>query len=163
MNSLGISSYEQLRALPDKESKRSVLTEEFSTQSVKELATLWGCEVHNLYDMRRNLGMPNTRSTAAKPPKAEAAKRQPSEPGIEKENKKAMANTFEMNSFSVRLVLTTKGEEISDRLMRIVDILNKDSSYQLTFDIKEIKLDPKPAEPKEAVVDSGQAETPEGK
>lgn len=162
MNSLGITTYEQLRALPDKESRKTALSEELATQSIKELAAIWGCEVHNLYDMRRNLGLPSTRTLAPRTPKPETPKRAAAGTiNTEKEIRKPMANPIELNSFSVRLVLTTKGEEISDRLMRIVDILNKDSNYQLTFEIKEIRLDPRISDSKqEESTDGGQADAP---
>jgi hypothetical protein len=32
-----------------------------------------------------------------------------------------------------------KGEEITDRLMRLAEIVSKDKKYKITFDIRELK------------------------
>lgn len=145
MNSMEISSFAGFKELND-DDRRKVLQEELKDQSVKTLADKWGCKEGNLYDMRRNLGLPTTKGTYLPPKKYGAAPKNVgtvNEPKrAEKEITKFMPNTLEMDSFTVRLVCRTLGEEITDRLMRIIEILNKDSNYQLTFDIKEIKPEP---------------------
>lgn len=138
MNSLGITSYESFMAIPDKETKKQVIIEEIQSRSAKDLADEWGCKVYNIYDRMRQFGIPGQRATGEithKAPRKPAGTATASAPKAEKEIKKMP----DVNSFTIKLVLTSKGEEITDRLMRMIDILNKDSMYNLTFDIKEIR------------------------
>lgn|SRR5512145_32260 len=153
MNSLGITSYKDFMAIEDKDVKRKVLLEEVQSRSAKEIAEEWGCQVYNIYDRMRQAGIPGQRTAQAagtRAPKKTAGINTPA-PKVEKEIKKMP----EVNSFTIKLVLTTKGEEITDRLMRMIDILNKDSLYNLTFDIKEIRRSESdaaaPAETTEAI------------
>lgn len=134
MNSLGIKTYADFMALPDKEQKRQVLLEEVQSRSAKDIAEEWGCQVYNIYDRMRQAGIPGQRQVGTRAPKKQAGASAPA-PKAEKEIKKMP----DVNSFTIKLVLTSKGEEITDRLMRMIDILNKDSMYNLTFDIKEIR------------------------
>lgn len=139
MNSLGITKYADFMALPDKEQKRQVLLEEVQSRSAKDIAEEWGCQVYNIYDRMRQAGIPGQRSvggqTTRAPRKPAGNTTSAPAPKAEKEIKKMP----DVNSFTIKLVLTSKGEEITDRLMRMIDILNKDSMYNLTFDIKEIR------------------------
>lgn len=148
MNSMGISSFDEFKNL-EVEERKNVLQEELKDQSIKTLSEKWGCKEGNLYDMRRNLGIPTTKGNYLPPKKYSPQKNTGTnvEPkNAEKEITHYMPNNIlESDSFTVRLVCRTLGEEISDRLMRIIEILNKDSNYQLTFDIKEIKLEPLPS------------------
>jgi hypothetical protein len=150
MNSLNVNTFEDFKNL-EMDDRRKVLSEELSNQSIKTLAEKWDCKEGNLYDMRRNLGLPTSKGNISPPKTPYAKKIINKEPNYmpvtaEKEITKKMANNniLEPDSFTIRLCCKTKGEEISDRLMRIVDILSKDSNYQLTFDIKEIKTEPQP-------------------
>jgi hypothetical protein len=43
------------------------------------------------------------------------------------------------NIFAIRLSGGMKGEEITDRLMRLAEIVSKDKKYKITFDIRELK------------------------
>jgi hypothetical protein len=146
---MGINTFDEFKNL-ELEERRTVLQEELKDQSIKKLSEKWGCKEGNLYDMRRNLGIPTTKGTLLPPAKYTPKKNTGAATGTapktqEKEITRIMPNNIlESDSFTVRLVCRTLGEEISDRLMRIIEILNKDSNYQLTFDIKEIKPEPKP-------------------
>jgi hypothetical protein len=139
MNSMEISTYKDFMDIADRAVKRQVLVDELADKSAKELSDIWGCQVYNIYDRMRQLSIPSQRNTGEvknRAPRKPAGATAPT-PKVDKEIKKMAAN--DANSFTIKLVLSAKGEEISDRLMRLIDILNKDATYNLTFDIKEIR------------------------